>query len=506
MIEKRQTAPLLSGAMAGTSLADNARVGHTLASFIRALRMAEVRVSTAETLDAFRAVALIGMHDRRLLKDSLAVVLPKTQDEKAAFDRTFDKFFTFDTLAFERQSAQPKQSQAITTEPAGRASPEAIQPAEPDHAHQMTVVSAVPAPINLPLPGSALGRLLMANDQVALSQNLAAAAQSEQIERIEVFTQQGLYSRRIMEAMGQNELSREIWQLAESEVRQDLQLAEALNIGLERLREQVQDYVRQQFLLHADTTGRQLREQLLRKVRLSNLEQRTFVQVQDLVLRMARRLASKHAHRRRRLARRGQLHVPATFRHNLGFGGPFFNLKWRSKRVTHPEIFALCDVSGSMTNYARFMLMLLYALEQVLPKVRAFAFSSGLKEVTELFRLYNLGDAIDKTLWICAGGATDYGQTLMDFQRMCLADISHRSTVIILGDGRNNYGNPRNDLLKKLHDRAGRILWLNPEPRYSWFTGDSEMRRYSPFCHQVEVCNNLAQLERFVSRLLQVST
>ena len=138
-----------------------------------------------------------------------------------------------------------------------------------------------------------------------------------------------------------------------------------------------------------------------------------------------------------------------------------------------------------------------------MPKVRSFAFSSDLAEVTELFERNKIEDAIAKALRDYSGGSTDYGQAFVDFKKNCLDDVDNRTTIIILGDARNNYGDPRTDILKEMYDRCKRLIWLNPESRNSWTVGDAEMRRYSAYCHQVEECNSLMHLERIVGNLLR---
>ena len=218
---------------------------------------------------------------------------------------------------------------------------------------------------------------------------------------------------------------------------------------------------------------------------------------------MAKKLAALHS-RRKKVFKRGQLNVPRTLRHNMSYDGAIFDLHWKSVKIDRPKVFAICDVSGSVANYARFMLMFLYSLEEVMPKVRSFAFSSDLAEVTELFERYAIEDAIAKTIRDYSGGSTDYGQALMDFKKLCLDEVDNRTTIIILGDARNNYGDPHTELLKELYDRCKRLIWLNPEPRNAWGVGDSEMRRYAAYCHQVDECNSLMHLERIVGNLLRV--
>ncbi|MXW51975.1 MAG: VWA domain-containing protein, partial [Gammaproteobacteria bacterium] len=317
-----------------------------------------------------------------------------------------------------------------------------------------------------------------------------------------VFTQKGLYTRRIMDQMGLVELNREIAGAREDPAVPVRRLGQELRRRRDWLRGQVRDYVERQFLLHADASGKRLREELLRKVKLSNVEHRSFRLIQEIVYKMAKRLATMHS-RRKKVFKKGQLNVPRTLRHNMAYDGAIFDLRWKSVKIDRPKVFAICDVSGSVANYARFMLMFLYSLEEVMPKVRSFAFSSDLAEVTDLFDRNSIEDAIAKTLRDYGGGSTDYGQAFEDFKRSCLDDVDNRTTIIILGDARNNYGDPRAEILKEMYDRAKRIIWLNPEARNAWTVGDAEMRRYSAYCHQVEECNSLMHLERVVGNLLK---
>jgi uncharacterized protein len=493
-----------------------------LTQFIGALRNADVRISTAETLDAMGAVELVGYSDRRLLKDSLALVLPKTLDEKAAFDTCFDQFFSFG----DRLSRPPPGAAASDAEASGDAAgqdgngqaggggdPQDQRTGNARPTDSRPQNTAVATDIRderatalgsgeMSAPQSALGQLLVRGNQMEITIAINAAGRQVNVHEIEVFTQKGVYTRRIMDAMGHAGLQEEIARLADSAAIPDRRRAVDLTHRRDWLRERVCDYVEHQFLLHADVTGRRLREDMLRDVRLSALEQRHHRMLHDLVLRMARRLVSEHS-RRRKVFRRGQLHVPRTLRRNMKYDDAVFDLQWKSVKVDRPRVFAVCDVSGSVAAYARFMLMFLYSLEEVLPRVRSFAFSSDLGEVSELFGRNTIDDGIAVALKQYGGGSTDYGQAFADFRRLCFEEIDRRATIIILGDARNNYGDARTDVLKELYERSKRVIWLNPEPRTMWNTGDSEMRHYAPYCHQVEECSTLAHLERIVGRLLR---
>lgn len=493
-----------------------------LTQFIGALRNADIRISTAETLDALSAVELVGYADRRLLKDSLSLVLPKTLDEKAAFDTCFDQFFSFGERALLPSTMTADSDAALNGDAAGQAGNG--QTGAGGDAQDQRTSNARPG-VPRPQSGAAatrerdegaaalgsgemsdaqspLGQLLVRGNQLEITIAINAAGRQVDVHEIEVFTQKGVYTRRIMDAMGHAELQQEIARLADSAAVPDRRRAADLTHRRDWLRERVRDHVEHQFLLHADVTGRRLREDLLRDVRLSALEQRHHRMLQDLVLRMARRLVSEHS-RRRKVFRRGQLHVPRTLRRNMKYDDAVFDLQWKSVKVDRPRVFAVCDVSGSVSAYARFMLMFLYSLEEVLPKVRSFAFSSDLGEVSQLFARNTVDDGIAIALKQYGSGSTDYGQAFADFRRLCFDEIDKRATIIILGDARNNYGDARTDVLKELYDRSKRVIWLNPEPRTMWNTGDSEMRHYSPYCHQVDECSTLAHLERIVGRLLR---
>lgn len=498
-----------------------------LAQFVHALRNADVRISTAETLDALNAVQLVGYRDRQLLKDTLALVLPKTLDEKATFNQCFEQFFArYEHVPL---SAPPQIDLDATPPPDSQAGPQSGNGAqgsggEPqgtrttnadanakdgdgvDAARSTEGVEAQSAgPGEMSPAQSALGQMLRRGNHIEIVAAIASAGRQVNVHQIEVFTQKGVFTRRIMDAMGHADLQDEIDRQTQSMDRRDRRSAHDLTQRRDWLRERVREFVERQFLLHADVTGRRLREDMLRGVRLSSLEQRHHRSIQGLVLRMARRLVSTQSHRRK-IFRRGQLHVPRTLRRNMKYDDAVFDLHWKTAKVDRPRIFAICDVSGSVANYARFMLMLLYSLGEVLPNVRSFAFSSDLGEVTDLFARTDIDRAIAIALEQYGGGSTDYGLALADFRRMCLHEVDRRATIIILGDARNNNADTRTDVLKELYERSKRVIWLNPEPRAMWNTGDSEMRHYAPYCHRLEECSTLTHLERAIGRLVRAGS
>lgn len=451
-----------------------------LVDFIKALRGTGVRTSTAETLDAVAAVKIVGYSNRDYLKSALATTLAKTEDDHQKFNLCFDQFFSFNALDSygEKQPAQkPPESTAARLLQSLRPQP--------------------PAPAQ---PQSPLGQMLMQGNPQQVAVALAQAGAAANVNQIRVLTQKGLYGRRMMMQMGLAEMEQEMWNAEQSTDPQQQQLAQNLREAREQLREEVRQYVERQLLLQAAGESRALRESIMLETRLDNL--REFKDVQILVRKLAKRLVATHS-RRRKVFQRGKLDVRTTIRRNIAYGGVLLETHWKTKKVDRPKVMAICDVSGSVSQYAKFLLMFLYSLTDVLKNVRAFAFSSDLVEVTQLFDQYDLNDAIDATLKRVGGGSTDYGRSLQTFADLCLNEVDNRTTVIMLGDARNNYGEPRTELLRQLHARSRQLIWLNPENRSRWGSGDSEMKRYRPYCTWAEPVQSLAQLERFISHLLR---
>jgi uncharacterized protein with von Willebrand factor type A (vWA) domain len=466
-------------------------VSLVLGNFLQALRASDVRVSTSEGLDAAAVLGAIGFDDRRLLKTALSQVLAKTLDDKSRFDECFDQFFQAEDLRhLPPADGQPDGDDAAddgaangeapgdTTAPAATEGEAAGQPGEPG-----------------------LEALLEGGDRARLQMALAGAAREVGITDIKLFTQRGMYSRRMLEAMGVEALERRLYDLRR---RGEEAEAERLRGRLAVLREDVLALVDRQLLLLTANAGTRLREEILQQVPLARAEVSDFRIMQALVRKLARKLVALHS-RRRKVAQRGVLDVRHTIRRNIEFDGLLFDIVWRRKKIERPKIVAVCDVSGSVANYARFLLLFLYSVAEVLPKVRAFVFSSVLAEVTELFKTHDVEEAVALTLQKHGWGSTDYGMAFAQLCEQALDDIDHHTTVLILGDARSNYGDPGLRELRQIHERARRVIWLNPESRGFWNVGDSEMPRLATACDRVDTCRSLRHLERLIGELMRTA-
>lgn len=489
----------------------------SLLRFVEVLRSHSLPVSPAETIDAADAMKAVGYADRGLLRDALAQTLAKSEREEHTFGYCFDQFFdqTFADFSQEKpEDGSSSEGEGLATDLADTEStPQEAGPdgssggssgggasgaANPGEADQQELAQAAkdsPALEKL-LDGDLLPALLE-NERGTLSTAMRQAAQEAGLSNIRLFTQKGQYTRRILDGLGEGDIRDAVIELERAQSR----AIDTLRRYRDVLREQVRDFVEQQYLLNAEGHNSAFMEDILSKTRLSNIDRRHRDRVREQVQRMARRLASRHSARRRPV-KRGQLHMARTLRSGMAHDGILFQTHWRSRKRDKAQLLAICDVSGSVAAYAGFLLMFLYSLQDVLPRTRSFAFSSHLGEISELFKTESLERAIELANWRY-GGATDYGSSLRDFASLALDDINRNTSVIILGDARNNRGNPELDIMQSIYQRSKQVIWLNPESRRAWGTGDSEMLRYMSACNYCAPCGNLQQLERVVDQLLK---
>ena len=463
-------------------MSDAAPATEPLRRFLQAARGAGLRVSAAEGIDAARALDIIGYNDRRALKDTLGLVLAKTPDEKNLYDETFELFFKRDEFA--DKGPEGTQGDSATTDPFA-------DPAAGPGGDGMGGGG-----------GQALGQLLASDDRAALATAMEQAAREAGIETIRFFTQKNLYARRILDRMGLRGVEKAIDALRQTATPEGQGKAQFLEGRVEALRDSVRDYVERNLILFARGETEKFREELLKSARLSNLERRDLDRMRVLVRQMAKKLAARYA-KTRRVRLRGVLDTRRTIRRNMAWDGIPFVTVWKQKRIEKPRVMVLCDVSGSVAAMSQFLLMFLYALNEALSDIRSFAFAGSLIEVSDILEKEPVEEAITKIMGLIGFGSSNYGNSFADFQDGWMRHVTNKTTIIILGDARGNRTDPRTEIMNELSLRSKRIIWLNPESRSAWGTGDSDMFRYAPFCNIVTVCNTLRHLERVISDILE---
>ena len=439
----------------------------TLVNFIRALRLAGAPVSTTEAIDAVRALAVIGYDDRATMKTALGAVLAKSVDEKLRHDQLFDLYFA----ANDAQASPPQDDE---TPP-----PAADDAAAADRFMEMA---------GAPQSGAA-----------ALA--ISGAANAVGADQIRFATQTGHYTRKILERLGVRALEQRLIERLSEHTPEGDAAAEQMSAARAAMQRAARAEVDRRFALYGRAATDAFLDEIVKDRAIGALTRADLDRLRRVVTQMAKRLAVKYA-RRRKSHRKERLDLRRTLAASAAHDGAPFDLYWKSKRKDRPKIVAICDVSGSVARYVRFLLMLLFLLQETVADIETFAFSGRLEDVAPILKARTFDAAMDEIILRVGSGSTDYGQAFVDLFNERADKIDKRTTVLILGDGRSNQSDPRLDLFAQLADRAKRVVWLSPEPEGSWGLGDSCLLQYRPYCSTLRHCATVSDLEDALDELL----
>jgi uncharacterized protein with von Willebrand factor type A (vWA) domain len=466
-----------------------------LLEFIGLLRANGVRVSTAETLDALRAAELVGVAEPQALQGALAATLCKRPSDASTFDELYALYF-FRIGDFAGPGRAPLvdelRERGFTDDEI-----ESLLALLADEASRMSATARA---------GLGLRRGQVEATIATMARQAGRAVDFAQMTNP---LQVGFYTQQLLEALQFRRAEEEVARLVAALERR-LGEARAAELGavlrehLGALRAAVRRYVADEFERRNIDSRRRFRADLLAEKPFGAMSAEELARLRGEVARLARKLRAA-ASLRPRTVRRGRLDVRRTIRRSLATGGVPFELKRRRRRIERPRLVVLCDISDSVRNVSRFMLQFAYSLQDQFSKVRSFVFVSDLGETTELFAENETGRAVE----LAYAGAvvnvyanSNFGRAFRLFRERHLDAVTRKTTVIVIGDGRNNYNAPEAWALADIRARAKAVLWLNPEPRMSWAFGDSAMRAYEPHCDRIEVVNNLASLKRVVDGLV----
>src|SRR5882724_1792144 len=458
-----------------------------LVEFSNLLRQNGLRVSLAESMDMLRALAVVGLPDRQTVRATLRATMVKRSVDLPTFETLFDLFFSGLADAIKELTA---------------ATASALEMSEEEFQRFLDQLKKRLEEAGTEL--SPLARALLEADSGRLEKLLREAAEQAGVRDIQHGFQEGRFAHAVAQALGLSGLSLELTRL--KELLAGLSPADArrleayLDRRLQDLADMIKSLVRGELQRQDVTRGDQQRLQALAEKSFYYLSEEEIRRMQEAVTKLARRLRNVVSIRRKR-ARRGKFDSNDTLRKNLQYGGVPFRIVFDRKRKEKPQVMVLCDVSDSVRNVSRFMLQDLYS------KVRSFIFVAEVGEITRLFQEQDINDAIGAALHgslINVYAHSDFGRAFKAFHRDFLPAVNKRTTVIILGDGRNNYNLPHEWVLRDVQQRAKQVIWLNPENRMTWGFGDSEMDRYAPYCTLVEECRNLNQLYHVIDRLVAV--
>ncbi len=451
--------------------------------FVNALRGRGVTVSTAESIDALSAIATVGLEDPETFKAALRISTVKRRSDLPVFEELFPLYFyglesAADTDCLE-DDLQARLEEALRAFAKGR---------ELNPMLQLVLTGR---------GGEWESFIRMAAGEVGTTQ-LAT--------RMQV----GMYTRRIFDAFDWEEMEKQLGELlerlreegwAEEDMRR---LEEAFQANRDALRKQVRRYVEREQARNAERVpGAERMERLMGRP-LAGLDEFELQQMRKAVDVLARTLRNRINLRETRL-RRGKVDIQATLRRNMQHGGVPFELCLKRKRMEKAELMVLCDISSSVARVSQFMLQFVYTIQDCLAKVRSFVFVDDLGEVTEFFRDEDILKGVRRALTeagIAYNARSDFGSVFRLFCERYLQDVGYRTYIMVIGDARNNYNDPGLRYLERMRDRAKGIIWLNPETRPFWDTGDSVMGEYLPYCREARVCRTLKDLEDAIGSLL----
>jgi uncharacterized protein with von Willebrand factor type A (vWA) domain len=341
-----------------------------------------------------------------------------------------------------------------------------------------------------------------------LSRLLRGAALQIDLGGLQNQFQEGFYTRRLGAAAGVAGLAGELKALEDDLRARGLDpgalelVSRRLAQALRKLEGAVQKLVKQELEGRAIVKNRRANQLGERSFALLTPEE--VARMETAVRRLAERLKARLA-RRQRSRRRGALSVRRTLRRNLLVGGIPMRPVFRQKKALRPDVMVLCDVSDSVRNVSRLMLLFVYTLQSLFGRVRSFAFVSDIGELTQYFRETDASEAVDRALSgkaVSLYANSNYGRALALFTKDFLGAVTRRTTVVVIGDGRNNH-NPANAwALREIKLKAKRLVWICPEARNSWGLGDSEMLLYEKECTQVAVVTNLSEFESIAEELV----
>jgi uncharacterized protein with von Willebrand factor type A (vWA) domain len=450
--------------------------------FIAALRAGGVRVSMAESADAFRAVEDLGVMDREDFRLSLRSTLVKDINSLPVFDELFPLFF---------DSGDAPDMQNI------------MEDMSPEEAQMLAQALRM---FNDKL--RELMEKLLRGEQLS-QEELNQLANMVGLNRMDDLRYQDWMAKRMMRALQFDEVREAMRDMMEllnqmgmSKERLE-QMRELIKANERALQDQVDHFAGQRI-------AENMSEQPPQGENVDQLMDRPFGRLSDKemqilrqeVRRLANRLRSRIALRQKR-AKSGQLDAKATIRANLKHDGVPIEIRHRDHRLK-PKLVVVCDISTSMRYCSELMLSLVYHLQDVVTKTHAFAFIDHLEYITPDFEGRQADEAIDNVLIRMPPGhySTDLGYALEGFAKSFMDTVDRRTTVIVVGDGRNNYNNPQLEIFKRISERSRRTIWISPEPVTMWGTGDSDMLQYAPLCDNIAIAATLNQLTAAVDKLL----
>lgn len=475
--------------------------------FISQLRDAGLPIALTETLDALEAVKAIDIEDRTAFKYALGATLVKNVAHWPNFETLFDIYFALRSDVLSAGDEALLASSAGGDETSHELKSDAERGFDTDEGHDTADDLSEDDLSEMAF------RAMMLKDQ-----NLSRAVARQAVQRFA-----GMEAGRpvggtyyLYRTLRNLDLDSMLERMIETDLREhsdrtdfDQRLAnDELEARLEAFKAEIEAEIRRRLVADrgVEAMAKTLRKPLPEDLEFMHAGREDMETLRKAIAPLTRKLAIKLA-RKRRHRNRGGLDFRNTIRRSLSYGGVPVEPRFKHRKPSKPEIVVLADISGSVAAFARFTLHLVYAMSGQFSKVRSFVFIDGLDEVTEFF---DQSEEMEAAIYrvnteanvVAVDGHSDYGNALEVFDTHYFSAITPKTTVLILGDARNNYHTSQSWVIQKIAQSARQVFWMNPEPKAYWNTGDSIIKDYGQYCDDVFEVRNLRQLESFVESVL----
>ena len=426
-----------------------------LEDFFKSLRHHDIEVSIGSEIDALNAVSFIKLENKCHLKQALAATLLKSKKDEYLFNRVFDIFFTLD----QTEIGVIKEGNSI---------------------EDFNLIE-----------------VMNRGDLITLNKLIQEVGRQKGLRKFSSFLQKGNYKIEIMNGIGIKTLDYHIKNLKKNKI--SLQDENIIN-DYENKREQifsiVGNWVDQQYKLHGEMSAKHLHTDVLYTRDLKKIDRRDAILIKELIAKMVKKLAFKKSNILK-TQKNSKINIRRTIHKNVANDGILFNLQWMRNKIDKPKIVIICDVSNSVRVYSIFLLSIVYLLQEIVSDLDAYAFTDRLININNFLTSSSSDEAMHNITNNIAKNGTNYGQMFADFESK-LPSLTRNTTLLILGDARNNGGDANARILCEAQKKCKKIIWLNPEPENFWNFGDSDMNSYSKYCTKVFECNTLEHLDKLI--------
>lgn len=448
-----------------TATLNTASMNKKFYDFIDILKDADVPISTDEVLSMFNAITLITANDGIIFKQTLQTTLIKDYTDIPVFEKCFSTFFLKD----------------------GKIAP-----------NDITLMDSI-RDKSSSVPDNMMDELdeKMKDFLNSIATNMLFEKTPEQLlamfldDQVETGSSggMGIDIFRLKRSLIHSSYSRD---RAMSDDDADLEINEML---LNMISQKQKDK-------KIGTSIKKREDYLVNKV-IYQIKPAEIKEMKELIKRFGQKFRNRISLRKKRV-KHGGIDIKKTFRRSMQYGGIPFRLYFKNRKIDRPQLVVLCDVSGSMGSYVRFMLLLTHTLQSLFSKVRTFAFISDMVEITELFMEMETERAIESIFSdnnFTYGWGSNYGYCFDKFIGEFSDSLGRKTSVLVLGDARNNTQDPGLESFIRIKDRSRNLFWLNPDKKHLWNWGDSVATLYQPYCNEMKEVNSFLDLSEFIDKL-----